>query len=99
MIQTVCDKLKARLSGLDVTERLAGLVQPARVKKSTGIFVYPSARDTIGVECWEGGKYNELLPNSEYKSVLYMEQRSDLTIDLEAHGRAAGMTRWRSEIR
>lgn len=109
MINTICQTLKTQAAELDFTERLAGLVRPVRRRidanapdkryKQTREFIYPVAMDVTGTECWESGKYAELLPNDMYKSVLYFEQRGDMTLNAAGSSRADKTKEFQLDVR
>jgi hypothetical protein len=86
MIQAVIDKLTTKVSVLNFIERYGGLVQTAVKIGQTdeGAFYeqrFPIACGVSSRECWEKGKFLQLVPNDTYKSVFYFEQLEDLNFE------------------
>jgi hypothetical protein len=78
MISTIITELKTKILTLGLTERFGGLVQPVTQDLDGNRFTFPISCDVSGKECFETGKYADLVPNSSYKSVLYFEQIGDM---------------------
>lgn len=79
MNKEIADILKAKIVDLDFVDKIAGLVAPvyvditdengARVQKC-----YPVSCTTTAQDC-KLGAYNDLCPDSKYKTVIYFEDR------------------------
>lgn len=77
MNQAIADIIKTKIADLDFVDKIAGLVQTVymdvtdennvRVPKS-----YPVACCTTAEDCKQGA-YNDLTPDSKYKTVIYFE--------------------------
>jgi len=84
MIRTIVTQIKTHLAfSIPWVERISGLVtravQPVMVNvdgqlAKIGENVYPIADDLEGKQCFESGRYFDMLPSSAYKSVVYFEQ-------------------------
>jgi hypothetical protein len=78
MINYIISELNDQILTKDVSERVGGLVMPVQIRQEGGgILTVPISHDVDGAECWETGKYKDLLPNDRYKTVTFWEQRSD----------------------
>jgi hypothetical protein len=77
MNQQIANIIKAKIEGLDFVDKIAGLVsttymtmsdaEGAKVQKSFPVACNVTAEDCIS------GAYNDLCPNSKYRTVLYFE--------------------------
>lgn len=76
MNEKLANVLKTNIEGLNFIDKIAGLVKPmtitkvengAKVKKT-----FPVACDVTADQCVKGN-YQELIPNSKYKSIAYFE--------------------------
>lgn len=79
MNQAIASIIKGHIEDLDFVDKIAGLtaVTTIAVKNKEGDLVdktYPIACCVTAKECIEGA-YNELMPNSKYKTVIYFEDR------------------------
>ena len=79
MNQAIASILKSRIADLDFVDKIAGLVatQYMNVTNEAGVKVqksYPVACCTTADDCITGA-YNDLAPDSKYKSVIYFEDR------------------------
>jgi hypothetical protein len=77
MNQAIANIIKARIEGLDFIDKIAGLtaVTYFDIKGADGNLVqksFPIACCVTAADCKEGA-YNDLMPNSEYKTVIYFE--------------------------
>lgn len=83
MIHTITEPIKTAISALDFysgdAARLAGVVIPISKTDADGnTIVFPASCDVDGQACYEQGRYFDLLPNDNYQTVGYFEQRSDV---------------------
>lgn len=99
-IKTVADEIQL----IDWVERYGGLVS-AVIKKDvigdngqTITKTFPVSDTTTAKECWEQGKYQSLIPNSNYSSVLYWEQLTALT-NQQIIGAKKGVQELRARVR
>lgn len=93
MIQVVCSTLKDRLESTEMVERLAGLVTPVSYEGRS----YPIASDVDGAECFETGRYKDLIPNDKFKSVIYFEDRGGFRF--LGFTQKYNMTEWEGTVR
>ena len=104
MINSIIGELKDKLTALSWVERYGGLVQSVNKVEVIGeqqqrvIKTFPVSSTTSGKECWEGGKYQALVPNSNYSSVVYFEQMNPLT-SIEISGIKKGIQSLRARVR
>lgn len=88
MNRKIANILKERIEGLSFVDRIAGLVQPVRVDVKSGDGrsekVFPISCDLEYSECIKG-KYEDLAPNSRYKSVVYFEDNGVRFVRRERH--------------
>jgi hypothetical protein len=84
MNQAIANIIRNHISGLDFVDKIAGMTSvltfdqitrdkennPTTVQKS-----YPIACCVTPEECEKQGAYNDLMPNSEYKTVIYFEDK------------------------
>jgi hypothetical protein len=64
--------IKARIEGLDFVDKIAGLVSVTYMKIDDVQKSFPVACDVTAEDCISGA-YNDLCPNSKYRTVLYFE--------------------------
>jgi len=77
MNQTVANMIKEIIEDLSFVDKIAGLVstQYMNITNESGVKVqksYPVACDVTAEDCKEGA-YNDLAPDSKYKTVIYFE--------------------------
>ncbi len=76
MNQAIADIIKSKISGLDFIDKIAGLtsVTYSNIKDGdkTVQKAYPIACCVTADDCKEGS-YNDLCPDSKYKTVIYFE--------------------------
>jgi hypothetical protein len=77
MNQAIANIIKNHISGLDFVDKIAGLTQVLtfEIKNEKNEMVqksFPIACCVTANDCKDGA-YNELMPNSEYKTVIYFE--------------------------
>lgn len=79
MLHAVLDIVKDRFVGQPYVDRFGGLAIPIRkvVFDNMGLsktVVFPVSCGAESKACWENGKYGDLVPDSNRKSVFYFEQ-------------------------
>lgn len=80
MIHAITTPIKTAISGMTLftsgtDSRVAGIVIPVTKRNRDGQLVtFPVTFDVDGKQCWEEGRYFELLPNDLYRAVIYFEQ-------------------------
>lgn len=85
MLNAIIDTVKDRLQGLTYVDKFGGLAMPI-TKLSTDEMgfgkklTFPISASVEGRSCWETGKYSDLVPDSNRKSVFYFEQLRALSI-------------------
>mgnify|MGYP007071610834 CR=1 FL=1 len=77
MNQAIADIIKGHIEDLDFVDKIAGLTAPLtfEIKDKDGNMVektVPVACCTTAEDCKQGA-YNELMPDSSYKTVIYFE--------------------------
>lgn len=91
MNQAIADIIKSHIEGLDFVDKIAGLVRTLTfdivTKDSEGKNVpvqksFPVACCVTADDC-KNGAYNELMPNSQYKTVIYFEDMGVTAGDIE----------------
>lgn len=94
MIRLVEQALRGNLTGLNFVERYGAVAMPVTAKferSSTGSAelptfgerTFPVSCDLTETECFEQGKYKNLVPNDAYMSVAYLEQQGGATVQAE----------------
>lgn len=78
MTNEISDILKNQISELPFIDRLAGLVRPVTINEETDSGKkrksFPVACNVSAQDCVTSGKYQDLVPNSSRKSVIYFEE-------------------------
>lgn len=91
MNQAIADIIKSHIEGLDFVDKIAGLTRVLTfdivTKDSEGKNVpvqksFPVACCVTADDCKDGA-YNELMPNSQYKTVIYFEDMGVTAGDIE----------------
>lgn len=79
MVYLIYKALETKITTLNFIERWGGLVIPFYDKFSEDNVErsYPISRHLSASECYEQGKYKNLVPNDQYKSVAYLEEVSN----------------------
>lgn len=76
MNQAIASIIKGKIEGLDFVDKIAGLVSVQSISVRDGeeniTKTYPVACCTTADDC-KSGAYNDLCPNSDYKTVIYFE--------------------------
>ena len=78
MNQAIANIIKGHIAGLDFVDKIAGLtsVLTFEIRDKDNNMVqksFPVACCVTPEECEKDGAYNDLMPNSEYKTVIYFE--------------------------
>lgn len=89
MNQAIANIIKGHIEDLDFVDKIAGLtaVTYFEIKDKDGNMVqksFPVACCTTANDCKEGA-YNDLMPNSDYKTVIYFEDRGVSFTKKESH--------------
>ena len=72
MNQYIAEILKCRIENMSFVDKVAGLVMPVTANIDGGLKIFPVAANSNHNDCITG-QYNDLMPNSRYKSVMYFE--------------------------
>lgn len=90
MNQAIADIIKGHIENLDFVDKIAGLTSVltfdmkgkdnAVVQKS-----FPVACCVTPKECEKNGAYNDLMPNSKYKTVIYFEDEGVTFVKAESN--------------
>ena len=70
--------IKPDVSTLSFIERYGELTRPLPKLIEGKKLFYPVSTSVDAAKCWEEGKYKRLVPNSDYYSVSYWEERTAL---------------------
>lgn len=104
MIRDAIRTLDNTIQLIEWVERYGGLVSSVIKKDVVGdngqtvTKIFPVSDYTTAKECWEQGKYQALIPNSNYASVLYWEQLTPLT-NQQIIGAKKGVQELRARVR
>jgi len=79
MNQAIADIIRGHIDGLDFVDKIAGVVAPLtfEIRDKDNNMVektFPIACCVSAADCKEGA-YNELMPDSSYKTVIYFEDQ------------------------
>lgn len=66
--------LKSQIEGLNFVDKIAGMVRPMTITKEKVRKTFPVSCDVTADECVKGA-YQDLIPDSKYKSILYFEDQ------------------------
>jgi hypothetical protein len=80
MNETIASIVKDIILGIEMADKVAGLVRPAVLTINGAEKRFPVAFDVTAEQCQKGG-YKELTPNSSYKSVMYFEDMGTTWLD------------------
>lgn len=72
MNEAIASILKSKLVGISYADKVAGLVRPVTFEINQVAKTYPVGFDVKHDDCIKG-LYNDLMPNSKYKSIMYFE--------------------------
>lgn len=94
MIEIAIQGLKDKISNLPYVEHYGGLSFPIEkvdvigegVSARSIKKVFPVMSTLTGFDCWNKGKYQNLVPNTKYKSLFYWEVLDDMKQIPNAHG-------------
>jgi hypothetical protein len=83
MIENIIKSFEEKITNIGWIERYGGLVKPVKrtfaIDDSLIVKTFPVACGVNAKECWEKGKYQDLIPNDKYKSLAYWEQRGSVS--------------------
>ena len=86
MNQAIATIIKNKISGLDFVDKISGLVSAQSISVKNGddnvTKTYPVACCTTADDC-KSGAYNDLCPNSDYKTVIYFEDEGCTLVKTE----------------
>jgi hypothetical protein len=90
MNQAIANIIKGHIEGLDFVDKIAGLtsVLTFDIKGKDNTLVqksFPVACCVTPEDCEKNGAYNDLMPNSEYKTVIYFEDQGISFVKSESH--------------
>ena len=79
MIRTIIDQIKTAITSKPYVERFGGVVMPVTRfdEVDEGMVLrqtFPISPQVTGLQCWEQGRYHDLVPNDQYKSIFYFEE-------------------------
>ena len=81
MINAVLELIKSTITEKPFVERYGGLVIRVNNESSNGRPCYfPVSCNVEAAQCFEQGRFLDLMPNSEYSSLFYWECIKDLTL-------------------
>lgn len=85
MIDKIIDSISPTLTDIPWVERFGGIVRRATriIGDSPETFVeqaFPVSASVTNKDCWENGKYADLVPDDKYKSLMYFEQRGPIVV-------------------
>lgn len=100
MTNDIAEILKDKIAGLPFVDRITGLVKTLSFREtlengSSKLKSYPIACNVTAGDCVNTGKYQDLVPNSSKKSVIYFEEAGG-TIMTGVNGK---LMNFRSNIR
>ena len=89
MNQAIADIIRGHIDSLDFVDKIAGMVAPLTFEirdKDNNMVVktFPIACCVSADDCKEGA-YNELMPDSAYKTVIYFEDQGVTFVKAESH--------------
>lgn len=78
MTNDLAEILKGKISGLPFMDRITGLVKTLTIRDTqengtSKVKSYPIACNVTANDCVSNGKYQDLVPSSKHKSVIYFE--------------------------
>lgn len=79
MLRTILSQWDNAITSLPFVERFGGLVRAFPVENNEGVKYYPVSCDVNQKDCLESGKYLDLMPNDNFKSVVYWEDLTGIT--------------------
>lgn len=93
MNQYIAEILKCRIENMSFADKVAGLVMPVTANIDGGVKIFPVAANSKHNDCI-AGQYNDLMPNSRYKSVMYFED-----LGIEFGTRTGDIQEFRSRLK
>lgn len=80
MIRKVIQQVSHKITALPFVQRYGGVVQTVTKLDviDEGLVIenrFPVSCSTTALQCWEQGKYKNLIPDDSYKSIFYFEER------------------------
>lgn len=87
----LAETYRTEIAGLSFVDRIAGLVRPVSIsdQSETGgriLKTFPVACNVSAKDCTTKGKYQDLVPNSGKKSIIYFEDGGIQNIGRDNHG-------------
>lgn len=104
MIDQALKLIEPEITALPWIERYSGLSRVRRRKiqvegKST-TQSYPVSCACSASDCWNLGKYKDLVPDSKYRSVTYWEQQGDMIYSkIDGMGRKSGLRQFTGNLK
>lgn len=80
MNEAIASIVKQYIQGIEFADKVAGLIRPVTVKVGGVDKTYPVGWDVSHADCLKG-KYNDLMPNSKYRSIMYFEDGGTQFLD------------------
>jgi hypothetical protein len=71
MNEAIASIVKSYVMGIEMADKCAGLIRPVTLMVGDVKKTYPVAWDVSHADL--KGRYNDLMPNSKYKSLMYFE--------------------------
>lgn len=104
MVSKVIELFKTDIIALPFVERYGGLTTTVNkvTESQNGLLVkksFPVSASVSGVQCWENNRYLDLVPNSQFKSVIYYEQVRDTIVTEMITGRRSKASVFDTELR
>lgn len=113
MINEIVKLISPKIIALPWVERYGGLVRTAVRQVNVNVAedredrpiwqrqAYPVSCEVSGTDCWDNGRYMDLLPNEGVKSIVYFEELTGMTfngLDATYPGRVK-VQNWTGEVR
>jgi hypothetical protein len=93
MLNNAINAIRDNIATLGYIEKITGLVQKviqydeSEQSEALGLKIvksaYPVSSQVTARECWSGGRYTDLVPDSRKKSIVYFEPISNISINTE----------------
>lgn len=80
MIFLLEQALRTTVTDINFIERYGGIVQAVSRVRENGVDIFPVSRYVSVSDCFDNGRYRDLVPDDSYKSVAYWEQRGSSEI-------------------
>lgn len=105
MIEQILEALRPNIEALPFIDKFGGLVRPASkvfgTDQNTGRPItktFPIGCNVSAGDCWDQGKYLDLVPNDTKLSVSYFEAPNRLTVANYSHGKRS-VANWGGVVR